>query len=306
MILVVCYDPAFGAADNICRAFNSQGVDSRLLYKKKDPYGRTDIDNLGDAIDFSNIKYWFEILEQKDNRVIFTGLTSSKMFLGHNKKATKYLRSSVVIGETNYRQAPKQGNKLLDELNIEHRFCSFDLLHLGEKNVPFLYPMQYDNIDKTKNERMTVCFSPGMGRREERKGTLAVEKGVDLAKKEIDFDFDFVMKLPHQECLKRKAKAHIFIDQINLEVGGIGKSGLEAAALDCVTLCSINKFDKSFREYLPHPIINVENSEQLAEQLVNLMRNPDKLSSMQKKTKEWKHSFNYENTVSYMRNIWNQ
>ena len=87
---------------------------------------------------------------------------------------------------------------------------------------------------------------------------------------------------------------------------GVGKNGLEAIALDCVALCSIGKFDKSFRKYPPHPIVNVESSEQLAELLIKLIRSPDELNAIQRKTSKWKDCFNYKNTVDYMRGVWNQ
>ena len=62
MIGVVCKHAAYGAADNIVRAFRSQGIEAELLYLCRDKYGRTSHDKLGCYLNKSNLDHWLSLL----------------------------------------------------------------------------------------------------------------------------------------------------------------------------------------------------------------------------------------------------
>jgi len=178
MIGVVCKHASYGAADNIVRAFRSQGIESELLYLAKDKYGRTDIDNLGCYLDKSNLDYWLSLLSKKKNKMFIVSLATLKSIYNKKKLPKKSFelffrktnnRPMIFMTGTLYRRHSSVWNRFLDNRNIYPRFCLPDLIGLGNKNIQMLHPMQYD-IDQTKNERTTICHSPGLAKRHGRKG----------------------------------------------------------------------------------------------------------------------------------------
>jgi len=310
MIGVVCKHAAYGAADNIVRAFRSQGIESELLYLAKDKYGRTNIDDLGCYLNKSNLDYWLSILSKKKNKMFIVSTTTIESIYKKlpNRSLNLFFkktnsRPTIFITGTMYYRRPKRWNNFLDSHNIYPRFCQPELMKYGPKNIQMLHPMEYNDINQTKNKRITICHSPGLSKRFRKKGGDKIIRGLKKAKREVDFDFQFIYGCPFYKCLKIKAKSHIFIDQINLAVGGLGKNGLEALSLGAITMSSITNFDKYYtpsRFYPPHPIIQIENAEGVYRSVVKLLKNKDKFRKLINKTNEWKKYIGYKNTVDYI------
>jgi len=310
MIGVVCKHAAYGAADNIVRAFQSQGIEAELLYLCKDKYGRTSRDNLGCYLNKSNLDYWLSLLSKKKNKMFIVSTTTIESIYKHLPKRPwnqffkkTNSRPTIFITGTMYYRKPAKWNNFMDEHDIYPRFCQPELMKYGSKNIQMLHPMQYDEIDKTKHKRVTILHSPGLAKRFRKKGGDKIIQGIKMAKKEVDFDFKFIYGLPLYECLKKKAKAHIFIDQIFLDVGGLGKNGLEALSLGCVTMSSITNFDKYYtpsKFYPPHPVIKIQNADDVYKNVVKLLKDRKKFKKMIAKTNKWKECINYKNTVDYI------
>jgi len=73
-------------------------------------------------------------------------------------------------------------------------------------------------------EEFTVVHSP----------TQPHRKGTDLVRKacqKLGLKLDVITKLTHTECLKRKAKGHVLVDQVGPRALGYGTSAVEAWAL---------------------------------------------------------------------------
>lgn len=310
MIGVVCKHAAYGAADNIVRAFRSQGIEAELLYLCKDKYGRTEKDNLGCYLNKSNLDHWLSLLSKKENKMFIVSTTTIESIYKHLPKnpwntffKKTDSRPSIFITGTMYYRKSERWNHFMDDHNIYPRFCQPELMRYGSKNIQMLHPMEYNDIDQTKNKRITICHSPGLAKRFRKKGGDKIIQGLERAKKEVDFDFKFIYGIPLYECLEVKAKSHIFIDQIFLEVGGLGKNGLEALSLGCITMSSIINFNKNYtasKFYPPHPVIEIRNSDDVYENVVSLLKNKKKFKKMVNKTNKWKECIGYKNTVNYI------
>ena len=114
-----------------------------------------------------------------------------------------------------------------------------------EPTKPYYRPFDLSNIDRTKNEKLTVAHSPFCAKKRPEKGTAEIEEIV----KGRNVDFDIISGLTWADAIQRKAKAHIFVDQIDHFRKGefkyfnpdytwiaFGKSSDEAMHLGCLTI----------------------------------------------------------------------
>ncbi len=308
MIILIAKHPAWGASDNFYRAFKSQGFDVVLLCLKIDKYERTKLDNIVTILDSSNIDFWLEEASKPRNTVMFFAVATIKSLFNKFERgrilsfiAQLRTRPSIFLTSSLYLENSAIWNPILDKCKFGVRFAQPHLVKFSEKNVMLLNTMQYDDVDITKNERITVSFAPGLKRRAGRKGSDVVDKGVILAKEKEDFDYDYIEGVPFYDCIRRKAKSHIFIDQVMPRVGGIGKNGTEALALNCITMASINEFNPVQGDYYDlHPVINVLNAKDVSRELIRLVSNKEELNLELKKVSDWKYHLDYKNTVDYM------
>ena len=309
MIILMAKTPSWGAVDNFYRAFRSQGIDVTLLCHKLDKYKRTELENIVTVLDRKSARFWLREMGREKTIVFLFGPPSIKSlhvyYDKHQRNALlRGLKNPVIfITGTKYEKNYQYWNNFFDKYNFRVRFCEPGrIMYNPQKNIPLFHPMEYNDINKAKNERITVSHAPGMYERVERKGTDKVMKGIEMAREKVDFDYDHIVGVPLRQCLKRKAKSHIFIEHVNPIIGNVGKNGFEAIALNCVTLCSINRFVQHFRNfyYTSHPFIDVQNEYEVAERLVDLISNRNKLLYEIKKVSTWKSTINYKNTVNYI------
>jgi len=302
-VIILAKHSAWGAADNFYRAFSSCGFDTTLLCLKKDKTGRTEGENIVTFLSQDNFNKWYDIIMSKNTFLFICSpmaIVSVCKYIG--KRAENIFRKdkkSIFITGTDYLNRSKYWNSKLDSYNFSVRFSEPEMVNLNpKKNIPLLHPMEY-NLSVNKGENVIVSHAPGMVERDKKKGTSIIEKGIKEARKVVSFEYDHIVGVSLSECLKRKARSHIFIDQINKNVGGIGKNGLEALSLNCVTMCSINNFS-SGKRYASHPIINVQSSEDVTNNIVYLLKNREVLNKEIQKVSEWKSIIGYKSTVEFI------
>jgi len=162
--------------------------------------------------------------------------------------------------------------------------------------------MEYPDIRKKKGPEFTVSHSPGSEQRSRiYKGTPEVEEGIMLALERVEFVYDYISGVTTDQCLERKAKSHIFIDQI-FSLIGMGKNGMEGIALDCITMSSWTLFQPN-DFYPPHPVLEIQNAKQVQNHIVSLIKNEKKYERLLKKTKKWKKYIGYKNTINYIASV---
>ena len=296
MIVILSKHPAWGASDNFYRAFKSCGYETKLLCLRKDPYERIS----KEEIIFINKQNLRPYVEKSELLVICSPITINTIMRKTDPNFSKFLKNIknkvIFITGTEYIKNYKKWNKSLDHMNFNRRFCEAEMIKLNpEKNIFLPHPMEYD-ISIIKNSRITISHAPGLKERPEKKGTPIIISVINRLKQKYDFDYDHIVGVPFNECLKRKSKSHIFIDQINPKVGGIGKNGYEALSLNCITLSSVNGFNDIPKKIRP-PVINVNDENELYNRLDLLLANLKDINNRMNYISKWKETINYKNTV---------
>lgn len=299
MILVIAKHPAWGASDNFFRAFKSCGYESVLLCLRKDKYNRTN-----DEVTIIN-KSNLDLFLKKSRLLIICSPVaidsiSKKIDKNFKKKLQEIDNKIIFITGTDYIKKHKEWNKELDNMKFNTRFCEAEMMKFNPGINKFLpHPMEY-NISIIKNEKITISHAPGLQERPEKKGTPIILSVINKLKEKYDFEYDHIVGVSLKECLERKSKSHIFIDQINPKVGGIGKNGYESLSLNCITLASVNGFNDIPKKDRP-PVINVNNESDLFSRLSLLLSNINDINKRIENISNWKETINYKNTV---KKIW--
>lgn len=299
MIIIIAKHPAWGAADNIYRAFVSQGYRSVLLCLKEDRYKRTANENIITKLDKSNIIYWLNKAKEKGNTLFICSPTTIQSLIKKFGKDIcnhflKIKNKIIFITGTEYLKNYKRWNSFLDKYEFNKRFSEAEMVGLSKKNMFLCHPMEYEIPEK--NNIITISHAPGLVERPEKKGTPIILSAISKLKKDFNFVYDHIVGVELKECLERKGKSHIFIDQINPKVGGIGKNGYEGLALGCLTIGSVNSF-KNLKESDRPPVVNVNSEKELIDILKILLSDIDELFLELDYIKEWNKNINYENTV---------
>jgi hypothetical protein len=133
-----------------------------------------------------------------------------------------------------------------------------------------------------------------MGERTSEKGTQQIL----WTFKQLKLNYDIIMGRPWKECMIRKAKCHIFVDQISCQPddiwdlpkdwkGGLGKSGLEAMLLRCLTISRGN-----FQDYdIPKPPVVECLPETLKDILEVYVKDENKRLNKIKEQYEWAKTY---------------
>lgn len=296
MITILAKHSAWGAADNFYRAFKSCGYDTKLLCLRKDPYNRISENELI-FINKQNLKLYTENAELV---LICSPVTINTIIQKINSNFGKFLKDIknkiIFITGTEYIKNYKRWNSNLDFMEFNKRFCEAEMIKFNPaKNFFLAHPMEYD-FPIIKNEKITISHAPGLMERPKKKGTPIILSVINKLRKKYDFEYDHIVGVPVYECLNRKSKSHIFIDQINPKVGGIGKNGYEALSLNCITLSSVNSF-YDIQKNLRPPVINVNNADELYNRLELLLSKRKEIEDRILNISKWKETINYKNTV---------
>lgn len=194
---------------------------------------------------YMNTSRFMDILFHADNLIIFSIYSATFLLklIGEKKLLSSFKKITIIISDSKYVARHEFWNKfLLNNPQIKVLIMP-DLLYLINKDIK--YKAYYQHIPllgslPPKTKEVTIAHSPGLKFKSNLKGTKTIQrelKGLVL---------DIISKERWDNCIKRKAKAHFFIDQLQTGnyasgshyQGGIGKSGLEAMLVGCLTLTS--------------------------------------------------------------------
>lgn len=203
-------------------------------------------------------------------------------------------------------------NFLIENKKIEIHIMP-DILSFLDKKLeykPYFQPILLPKIDVIKNDELTICHSPGHKLNKNSKGSELI------IKKLKDYNLNIITGKSWHDTLVEKSKSHIFIDQIfykgitsnhaktNLMFklgykGGLGKSGLEAMLLECLTITSKQSIiTEPFFEN--PPIINCDENN-LKKTIDHYLNDKIELKKLVKKQKEWAE--NYLNIDFVLKNL---
>jgi len=247
------------------------------VWKNKNKHG---LDN----IDLRSWFGWENIPPEGDELIIvsaitYTNLLASFKFEGLKKLFDGYKKKKIIFGDGRIARDPERWNNVASD--FDEVFCHICKIHFrGDKPTKlFIQPFDMSKVDVRKNDILTVAHSPFVAAKNREKGTHVI---VDAMKDYPDVNFDLITGLPWEEAMRRKAAAHIFVDQVahydldkfkfnddNYEWPALGKSGIEAMHLGCLVItrgqpeardipsppvawCTTDNFRDVLRYYITH------------------------------------------------------
>lgn len=163
-------------------------------------------------------------------------------------------RVIIIVTDGGFMSDPRKYNEEFKPFEVFFTNCK---MQYAERGRVYYQPFDLSRFQKVKNQKLTFCHSPFVGEKTKEKGSDQIIKGF----KRLGVNFELIMGKPWVEAMVRKSKCHVFVDQISSTAGyfkippnwkgGVGKSGLEAMNLRCLTLSRGN-----FKDYdIPKPPI---------------------------------------------------
>lgn len=296
---------SWGASGNLYQAFLNSKLKCQLYCVRRSK--RDSNRNCSEKyLNSNNIPNVFNEISNSNEPIIIISptfistLNSKYVKESFTKEFIKKNSNRIVIyltGSICY-QNPPGINELLKIYGIKHKLCVPEFLDLFPGSQQVFHTVEFPNLQINKNKIFTVTHS---SRGNDKKGSQIILEGIQKASKIVDFEFVDILNYSYDECINLKSKSHIFIDQIKQDIGGIGKSGLEAISLDCITLCSVNKLNQNYQEskfYPKHPIIDIQSSEDVCNEIVKLIQDKEYYNNILNQTKIWKKYISYKNTVN--------
>ena len=163
-----------------------------------------------------------------------------------------------------------------------------NLIPLSEIDaIPLHHPMPVRSA--TKAERLTIMHAPGRDGKAGQKGTEQIEIVIERLKEDFDFDYERLMGLTITDCLRKKATAHIVIDQVppNGAVHGLGRTGTEALAAGSMVISKMYAIDVLDGYFTPPPVVDVQNEQALYDTLCEHLTNPQLVKRACVKSRDW-------------------
>lgn len=167
----------------------------------------------------------------------------------------RYGKIHVIITDGKFPRDPDYFNSRFTEYDVLTTGCKYHFRG-GLPTKTYYQPLELYMFDQRKWNRLLVGHSPFGVMKFREKGTWQI---IDDTK---GYDFDLITGVTWAECLKRKAKCHIFVDQIShydrdkfkfndpdYVWPALGKSGVEAMHLGCLTIT----YGKGYDTDIPAP-----------------------------------------------------
>jgi hypothetical protein len=215
-----------------------------------------------------------------------------------------------------YRGNPTFFNRIDAVFGASLQFIGSDSLHLADAAIPAVpWFSTCDDIEPAiepaeyELERVTVAHSPsdrGKKGTDEILEALGRERA-DIIRARIEFAEDGIEGAPpemlidlidgvsYDEARSRRARAQIFVDQLNPAIGGFGASAIEAMAAGCVVLGDTRNMapDRAWERVglVPPPIIEVRSAEELEGEIDELLRHEGDLYWGRQASLDWVREF---------------
>jgi len=169
----------------------------------------------------------------------------------------------------------------LSNLNLTNEV---DLLE-KHPNIHYLFlPFDTSKFNpKTKiNKKVRVVHAPT---NRFYKGSDTIINVCDAYHKNGEIEFDLVENVSHEEALKRKYQADIFIDQLGDKGGwGYGMNSVEALAMG---ICTITEMNNTYHNFIPdHPFVHA-TKESFQSVLGELIQNKSYLQEKGIESRQW-------------------
>ncbi len=198
-----------------------------------------------------------------------------------------FKRVIIIVTDGNYTANNKDLNKQWMDFDVFTTNCKIQYRE-GLPTKVYYQSFDLSAYNYYKYDKLTLCHSPFGSMRMLAKGT---DKIIELFK-QSGCKYDIISGLSWKECMVRKAKCHIFVDQISHTEGvlrpvnwkgGIGKSGLEAMLLKCLVLTRFNKVESD----IPIPPVVIVDKDNAKEKLTYYIHNKRERELLTQQQYEW-------------------
>ncbi len=185
--------------------------------------------------------------------------------------------------------------------NFEYIFSHDECAGYFQPNYfPILFPVRdirkkfFLNSNMSKNKKFTIAHAPS---NEDYKGTRYIFNVINQLKNKFDFEFVIFQNLYRQELYQKITECDLIIDQ--MLVGSYGILSVESMYLEKPVVCYIRPdiWEKIKDEC---PIYNA-NPDTLYDVLENILKNPQQIEEIGRKSKEYAIKYHSpENVARYI------
>jgi len=334
-ICVISECGSWGPFDTVCNSINHYTKhQATLVMREHDSYG---FSSLSDSFAFffhKDKEYSIRSIAEADCLLLF-GLPTIERFIpemliksrfwrkygvSNPEKAVKSKKIIYFAGCSKLLSNNSYTNDLYKQWNIDVFFHTMELRDYvkvkAKKILPYLPPMPIGVFKKIRksykkdDERLILCHSPGAKfTKKDTKGTKSIIQCFENIKlKHKNISYSIIHGMSNKQCLKTKAKCHIFVDQLVDEnlynvsppyMGGLGKSGIEGMLLGCASMTSYNNL--CCEPYFPECTIIKIDSSNLEKTVEEFVLNKDLRIEVSRKQLEWASTyFSEEFFASYV------
>lgn len=290
------YDLA-NIANRVARAINArEGAGTARVYSQPHPFdyeqdittdskGHLGVDETRALFDAARTSEWLVNIDDEDG---YGAL--GKMLV--NLPLPRTVRLATIHAGSVYRNNHEWFNQADAKLGFHRRIIGGDIYRFAKDDptaVPFFAPPHETSTPAAQGtDFVRIAHSPSIRSKKGTAGILAALTGLDSGTDGRKVLLDLIENVSFAECAQRRALAHIFIDQLNPEVGGFGASSVEAMTAGCAVLASTNNIGPEVAKfYLPPPIIHVGNPDELRARLMELIDDPALLHTQQRASLDW-------------------
>jgi len=186
-----------------------------------------------------------------------------------------------------YRDAHVEYDRIDREMGFHARFIGGDLYRFTKSDpraVPYFAPP--DKITGWLVEAThSISHSPT---NRATKGTDVIAAVLDGFVRDRRAKVDIIEGVSYEECVERRGRTSIFVDQINPDYAGFGASAVEAMAQGCAVICNTANIDPEVCNFYPKPpIIEARTADELRERLHELLSDPMLLREQRRASLAW-------------------
>ena len=157
----------------------------------------------------------------------------------YNRFLRGYKQVKIIITNGKIIEDPPLYNAKIKGMEVFAHLCKI-AFRGGLPTKEYYQPFDLSHVEIKKNDKLTIAHSPFCDLKKVQKGTEEIER--EVKKKYGDsVNLDVIIDTPWEEAMIRKARSHLFIDQVynsadrcgvNVDHHSIGKSGIEAMLLE--------------------------------------------------------------------------
>jgi len=314
VFLMLAEDPSFGAAGNLLNALYKNGHEMSAMFTRKDEkefWKRIEIPK-DQVVYLENQGYDTPVagVSAPDEIIVVGASAWDMLFVSLNYDFSKKsaMPIKVILTDTYYVRNYQRLNEEFEKVGAKV-YAMQDLMRyrVGLPTEIYYQPIEIDDIEVVKNQKFTICHSPGVKSKTNQKGTIQITETINrYIANNNNATYSLITDASYKECLLEKSKSHLFVDQLPPDndygyMGGVGKSGLEAMLLGSVVLTKGEIGNYNEETYPEAPIQVFQSEQELYKAIDFFQQNPEVLKFIAEVQQAWARNFiNYEFVANHV------